>query len=341
VLQRAWRLDPGDFWVNFDLGDLHWREDHFARPEEATRFSSAAVAIRPRSSVAHNNLGLALLDQGKLEEAIAEIRAALRLKPDFFQAHLNLGVALSDQGKVEEAIAEFRVALRLQPDYAEAHCNLGCVLRRQGRFAESLAEYKRGHELSSKNPNWRYPSAQWVKQVERMVELDGKLPAILSGRAKPADAQESLVLAQMCYDKKLQGAAARLWENAFETQSLLADDLSARNRYNAACAAAMAGAGQGKDDPPLDEAAKARWRKQAIDWLKADLAEWSKLLASGPSQVRQSISQTLQHWKADSDLAGLREEAALAKLPDDGRTACRALWAEVDALLKKARDAKP
>jgi hypothetical protein len=37
-------------------------------------------------------------------------------------------------------------------------------------------------------------------------------------------------------------------------------------------------------------------------------------------------------------LAGLRDEAALAKLPEDEQEACRALWAEVDALLTKARE---
>ncbi len=103
----------------------------------------------------------------------------------------------------------------------------------------------------------------------------------------------------------------------------------------------MAGCRPGKDDPPLDEPTKARWRKQAVDWLKADLAAWSTLLEKGPPAARQSISQTLQHWKADSDLAGLRDAALLAKLPEDEQTACRALWAEVDVLLKKSQDAKP
>ena len=98
----------------------------------------------------------------------------------------------------------------------------------------------------------------------------------------------------------------------------------------------MAGCGQGKDEPPLDEAIKARWRRQAIDWLKADFVAWSKILQSGPPQARQGVPQTLQHWKADSDLAGIRDESALAKLTEDEHKACRALWAEVDALLAKS-----
>jgi len=46
---------------------------------------------------------------------------------------------------------------------------------------------------------------------------------------------------------------------------------------------------------------------------------------------------TLQHWKADPDLAGIRDGSALAKLPEDERKTCRALWAEVEVLLKKAQ----
>ena len=72
------------------------------------------------------------------------------------------------------------------------------MLRQEGHFAEALAELRRGHELGSKNPNWRYPSAQWVRATERLLELDGKVLSILSGKAKPADAAESLGFASLC-----------------------------------------------------------------------------------------------------------------------------------------------
>ena len=211
----------------------------------------------------------------------------------------------------------------------------------QGRFADALNELKRGHELGSKNLGWQYPSAEWVRNAERLVELDRKLPAVVSGHNKPADAAESLAFAQMCYDKKLHGASARLWAEAFQAQPKLADDMKVQNRYNAACAAALAGSGQGKDDAPLDDATKARWRKQAADWLKADLAAWSKISEGDSAKATQAISQTFQHWKADTDLAGLRDPDALARLPADEQKACRALWAEVDALLAKVQGTNP
>ncbi len=144
-------------------------------------------------------------------------------------------------------------------------------------------------------------------------------------------------LRSIAHENGLDGPSARLRADAFEAHSKLADDMQARNRYNAACAAALAGSGQGKDDPPLDEATKARWRKQATDSFKADLAAWSKVLEKAPPAARQAMSQMLQHWKADSDLAGLRDPALLAKLPADEQKACRAFWADVDALLAKVR----
>ena len=78
-----------------------------------------------------------------------------------------------------------------------------------------------------------------------------------------------------------------------------------------------------------------------MDWLAADLAAWSKILDAGPPQARQAIAQSLQHWKADPELAGIRDPAALAKLPADEQKAFAALWAEVDALLKIAQSGSP
>jgi eukaryotic-like serine/threonine-protein kinase len=366
-LRATIRLDADYLDAHITLGAALLR---LGKRDEALAEFREALRLKPDSFGAHNNLGGLLAEQGKSEEAIAEFREALRLKPDFVDVRYNLGGLLAEQGKLDEAIvelreatrlkpgdpevhtgigkllerqekpgdaiAEYRSAIRLKPDYAEARCNLGLLFLKQGRLDEALAELKRGHELGSNIPNWQYPSAQWVREADRMVELDRKLPMILSGHGKPSDAAESLVLAQMCHAKKLHGASARLWAEAFRAQPNLADDMKAQSRYNAACAAALAGSGQGKDDRPLDEVQKARWRKQAIVWLEADLAAWSKILESSSPQVRQVIIPTLQHWKADTDLAGLRSAAALAKLPEYQQKACRALWAEVDALLAKS-----
>ena len=53
-------------------------------------------------------------------------------------------------------------------------------MRRMGLFSEALAELRRGHELGSQTPGWRYPSDRWVRECERLVELERLLPAVLN-----------------------------------------------------------------------------------------------------------------------------------------------------------------
>jgi hypothetical protein len=84
--------------------------------------------------------------------------------------------------------------------------------------------------------------------------------------------------------------SAGLFTEAFRADARLAQDMQAQHRYNAACAAAQAGNGQGNDESPLDEAGMARWRKQAVEWLNADLAYWTKQVETGMPRARQSIA---------------------------------------------------
>jgi hypothetical protein len=142
----------------------------------------------------------------------------------------------------------------------------------------------------------------------------------------------------MCSDRMLYVAAVRFWLEAFASDPKLADDLKVGHRYGAACAAALAGAGQAKDDPPPDDAAKATLRQQARDWLQADLAVYPKLLDGNDRQSRNLAQLRLQYWKQNLELAGLRDKAAVTKLSAEEQDACRKLWAEVEALLQKARE---
>ncbi|MGO9470464.1 MAG: tetratricopeptide repeat protein, partial [Isosphaeraceae bacterium] len=312
------------------------------KPEQAVTELREALRLKPDSFEAHNGLGAILCDvRHDYDGAIVHFRAALRLRPNAAAVRHNLGAAFTMQGKVEEGIAEFRAAIRLEPDDVQAHNHLGVTLRSRGEFTEAIAELRKARDLAKTDAALARQIEQDLIATEQQALIAARLPTVLSGKRKPADAAESLGFARLCYDRKLHGASARMWTDAFQAEPKLAGDMQAGNRYNAACAAALAGSGQGKDNPPLDAPSKARWRRQAIDWLKADLAAWSKMLEKGPPAARESISETLKHWKADADLAGLRDAALLAKLNEDEQKACRALWADVDALLKKAPDGKP
>jgi hypothetical protein len=175
-----------------------------------------------------------------------------------------------------------------------------------------------------------------VRQCQRLRDLEARLPAILAGTARPAGAVEQVEFAKLCALKKRYGDAARLDADVFATDAKLADDLQATHRYDAACYAALAAADKGESSAQLDAQERGRLRKQALAWLRADLAAWGKVVGEGDSPGKASAQKMLRHWQQDTDLAGVREAAALARLPHEERAAWERLWAEVASLLEKA-----
>ncbi len=331
---KALELDPKHAKAHYNLG-IALRDK--GKVEEAIACFQKAIELDPKFAAAHNNLGNALRDKGKVEEAIVCYHKAIELDPKRAGAHYNLGIALRDKGKVEEAIVCYHKAIELDPKYAEPHCNLGNALANQGRFAESLAALKMGHELGSKQPGWRYPSAAWVRQAETQAALEAKIPLFLQGKFIPNNNLERLTLASICTAKKLHQTATRLYADAFSANPKLADNLASGDRYNAACSAALAAAGRGKDSAKLDDKEKSRLRLQALDWLRADLVQRTKQLESGKPADRATVQKSLLHWQKDTDLTGIRDKAALEKLPPEERAACEQLWADVATLLKKTQ----
>jgi tetratricopeptide (TPR) repeat protein len=307
------------------------------RLDEAIAEYQKAIRIKKDFPEAHLRLGNALQARGRLDEAIVAYREAVRLKTDNSQAHYNLGLALSVVDQLDEAVAEYRVAIRLRKDDPEAHCNLGLTLERQGEFREALEELRRGHELGTRNPRWPYASAEWLRQCERLVDLDGRLPGFLNRKATPANPAERIELAGLCVLKRLNGAAVRFYEEAFAAEPALAEKLGAAgSRYDAACTAALAGCGQGEDAKSLDEKQRAGLRRQALGWLRADLAAWRGRLAKDPDKARAAVAPELTHWLEDPAFAGVRGPEALARLSEAERQPWQQLWNDVTDTLTQA-----
>jgi tetratricopeptide (TPR) repeat protein len=123
------------------------------RIEEAMARYSEALRIVPDYPEAHNSLGAALARQGRIDEAVAQYSEALRIKPNFPEAHNNLGAALAGQGRLDQAMAQYSEALRIKPDYPEAHNNLGAALADQGRTDEAIAQYSRALRIIPDYPD--------------------------------------------------------------------------------------------------------------------------------------------------------------------------------------------
>jgi hypothetical protein len=172
--------------------------------------------------------------------------------------------------------------------------------------------------------------------------VDAESDSLCVPRFPPAcgDSAEQLELAEVCHLKQRYAAAARFFADAYASQPQLSAVSAAGQRYSAACAAALAGCGQGRDAASLDAKDRSRLRSQALAWLRTDLTALQDLLPKAPKQARSSFGQTLGHWQTDPDLACVRDQAALAKLPEAERKEWANLWTEVAALSVKASSKK-
>jgi tetratricopeptide (TPR) repeat protein len=111
--------------------------------EEAIALYRRSIAVRPTAE-AHTFLGWTYSFQGRLEEATAECLKAIEIDPDFGNPYNDIGVYLMQQGRLEEAIPWLERAKRA-PRYEPRqfpYLNLGRIYLRQGRWWDALREFE-------------------------------------------------------------------------------------------------------------------------------------------------------------------------------------------------------
>jgi serine/threonine-protein kinase len=331
--RKATAHKPGFAEAYVNLGMILARQRKFVDAEPLFR---RAIGLRPDLAEAYYGLGTALAGQEKPAEAEAAFRQAIARKTDYAEAYANLGTTLNRQQKLDDAEAAFRTATELQPAMPEPHFNLGRALMQRAQFQEAAASLKKATDLLPAQDPRLGQARQFQQQCQRFAILNARLPMILKGLEKPADYREQYEFALLCITKKLFTAAARFARDAFTAEPRLADAVPTGTRYFAACAAAQAGGGQGKDAKELDDKERALWRRQALDWLSQDLTWWGKALESGNARTRSLVRPWMLRWRTNPDLDSVRAKDALARLPDEDRDQWERLWSDVDALLRRA-----
>ncbi|MFO5470370.1 MAG: tetratricopeptide repeat protein, partial [Dolichospermum sp.] len=137
--QKAIELDPKYAIAYYNLGIALSDQKKL---DEAVAAYQKAIELDDKLAIAYYNLGIALRDQKKLDEAVAAYQKAIELDPKYAIAYNNLGNALSDQKKLDEAVAAYQKAIELDPKYAIAYNNLGNALRDQKKLEEAISNYK-------------------------------------------------------------------------------------------------------------------------------------------------------------------------------------------------------
>jgi serine/threonine-protein kinase len=326
--REALRLDPDLALAHNNLSVCCFNTGRLKEAEDAAR---RAVELEPALVEAEGNLANCLAARGRLLEAEARYRHALGQRPDLAAALGNLGFILLLEGRAAEGEAAIRRALELQPGPGELQAYLGLALVQRGELAEGEAALRDAVEaLPPRNllTVMLKGYANWAMIFQR---VEGRLPALLGAELESADPGELLGAAELCLLRRRPADAVRLYREALRRrpESARAEPfLSFPKRHlllagRAAVLAAVA----------ATEAESPAYRRQALEWLEADFAGVTALVEKGS---RRQAAVVLLFLQNDPALAGVRDEAAFAKLPAEERAAWRRYWADVAYLAKQA-----
>lgn len=330
--ERAIAGNSKQAMLHFGLGMALRERD----PQRAAASFRTSIALDDTFAMAHNYLGY--VTPG-LDDRIKCFRRAIELDPSFAFAHYNLAGRLREKRDIDGALAEYNEALRLFPDHTFSHRDLATLLLNEKRDVKGAAvHFKRLIEL---NPAYEqfYPILgqclmatndlaganelyrAWIKQFPASpMGYDG-LVLVLGRQGAHTDAIRTY------QDAMLRATPA--WPESIRRQL----------RYNAACAAALAGTGSGPDPPPLAD--RPLFRRQALDWLRADLALCKKQAASSNAAERKRAADWLTTWQKDTDLSSVRPGLARPGMPSGERDEWDAFWADVRVTLADAKKPPP
>ncbi len=154
----------------FLLGVLTWRQT--AQYRDVNTLYTAILKENPSCWMAHYNLGIALSEEGKTDQAIDHYRQAVTLRPDYAEAHYNLGRLLVEQGRVGDAIAHYEKAVEINPADAEAQNNFGVTLFGVGRVNDAIKHYRKALQLQ---PDYAAASCNLANALIATGDFDGAI----------------------------------------------------------------------------------------------------------------------------------------------------------------------
>ena len=204
------------------LGTLTFHQS--ANYHDLITLYQVTLAQNPKCWMAEYNLGLALKNQGQLDEAIAHYRRAVNIWPDYVEAHYNLGGAYIEKGNIDEALAEYRRAIEIRPDDADSHNNYGSALRRLNQFDQAENEYRRALSLHPQYLDARLNLGSLLLQRGRTAEAITNLET--ARRLQPNDAVTHVTLGLALMKNGQPGEAAAELNRALQ---LAPDEVSALN----------------------------------------------------------------------------------------------------------------
>jgi tetratricopeptide (TPR) repeat protein len=157
-LKKGQQAHPQDYWINANLGICLSRLGP-KRLDEAIRYYTAALALRPEAAKSHSNLGEALKAQGRLDEArecdrkVLEIYSqACEQNPKEAKYWHRRGALYAQLGQHDKAACDYSQAINLSPESVFFWNARGGAFYRLKQWDKALVDFTKASELNPKQP---------------------------------------------------------------------------------------------------------------------------------------------------------------------------------------------
>ena len=219
------------------LAALTWHQALGYRDMET--FYRTILAKNNDCSLAHNNLGLLLREDGRLDEAAGHFREMLRLDPQDADAIGKLAVTYSRLNRPAEAVQQYEAAQRLKPGEAGLENDLGAALVTAGRRDEAVAHFERALQLQPDFADASYNYGSLLISVGRPAEAVERFRSSLRLQPDNAKAEHNLGAAYLTLGRLDDAvarftAALRLRPDYFEAHYNLASTLGNQGKLDEA-----------------------------------------------------------------------------------------------------------
>jgi predicted O-linked N-acetylglucosamine transferase (SPINDLY family) len=192
MIEEAIRLNGAVAAFHCNLGNAL---DDLGRFDEAVKVLNKALQLEPNNFDALNSLGNVLLNSGKLDTALVHYKRAMKIKPDNAIVQNNIGNVFKAKKDNEKAIQHYEKAIDVDPAYVQAHNNRGVLLQETGDLQKAIECYRQALQFDPTFAEAHYNLAvtlQGIKQEDREDEVLEHFARAVELKPDFADAQTHL-----------------------------------------------------------------------------------------------------------------------------------------------------
>ena len=148
ICNHALQVTKDNYLAHINLGSALFDE---GKTEEAIAHYSEAISITPNIILSYNKRGIAYAKLGRHQRALEDFNKAISLKPDDAISYNCRGNAYAELGQYQMAIEDYNKTIRLKPDNADAYNNRGTIYAKLGQYQMAIEDFNNAIRLKPDN----------------------------------------------------------------------------------------------------------------------------------------------------------------------------------------------